>query len=279
MIVSYSDLKNALRLAEEVKNWSSEVLIVINDGLETFKQTDDFLTIISSGINLGYAGAINYALGFLGSQGAATSVVCVLNTDVEIPQLAALQCIQAVEDSQFDIIGPSYTDSQGHNHVNCGQVSRIIKRISVQSISGCEDIFSMCDWIQGSIMFISRQLLSKLSFCETYFLGYEDVDYCISAKKIGYSTAVLKVNGVMHEGGRSIGNLRWNYYLTRNSVWFTYVQGGIARAVLQWTFQMLILPAKLVKVRGLRNRIKFARFGILGLIHAVLPQTKNHLPS
>jgi GT2 family glycosyltransferase len=65
---------------------------------------------------------------------------------------------------------------------------------------------SSVDAVAGCVMLITREtLLSAGLFDEAYFYAFEDVDFCLQARRTGFETVVANLAVVYHEGGRSIG--------------------------------------------------------------------------
>ncbi len=51
--------------------------------------------------------------------------------------------------------------------------------------------FWRVDFVSGSLMFIKRKVIEKIGFFnEDYFMYYEDVDYCLRAKKAGFRVGI-----------------------------------------------------------------------------------------
>jgi hypothetical protein len=51
------------------------------------------------------------------------------------------------------------------------------------------DKIGPCDWVTGAFMLIQRDLFQKVGyFDENYFLYYEDMDFCLQAKRLGWES-------------------------------------------------------------------------------------------
>jgi N-acetylglucosaminyl-diphospho-decaprenol L-rhamnosyltransferase len=60
------------------------------------------------------------------------------------------------------------------------------------------------DWIPGASMMIRRAVVDTIGgFDENYFLYYEETDFCLRAKKAGFSTWYVPESRVMHIAGQS----------------------------------------------------------------------------
>ena len=60
------------------------------------------------------------------------------------------------------------------------------------------------DWIAGASMLLRRSVVEQLQgFDEGYFLYYEETDFCLRAKRAGFSTWYVPTSRVMHIAGQS----------------------------------------------------------------------------
>lgn len=63
------------------------------------------------------------------------------------------------------------------------------------------------DYVIGASMFFHKSLIGKIGLLpEEYFLYYEDIDWCISAKKAGFGNLVCTSSIVYHKQGQSTGS-------------------------------------------------------------------------
>ena len=68
-------------------------------------------------------------------------------------------------------------------------------------------------------MLVKNQVFKKIGlFDESYFLYYEDVDFCFRGRKAGYLSVFVPNSIVYHKFGATskIGSPLHNYYTTRN---------------------------------------------------------------
>jgi GT2 family glycosyltransferase len=63
------------------------------------------------------------------------------------------------------------------------------------------------DYVIGASMFFNKQLLDSIGFMpDDYFLYYEDIDWCLSAKEAGYKNYTCLTSEVLHKQGGSTKN-------------------------------------------------------------------------
>ena len=75
------------------------------------------------------------------------------------------------------------------------------------------------DAVSGCVMLIRREVFEKIGFFdEAYFFSFEDIDFCLRAREVGFEISVAQDARAYHEGGRSIGRRspRRVYFGTRN---------------------------------------------------------------
>jgi N-acetylglucosaminyl-diphospho-decaprenol L-rhamnosyltransferase len=80
--------------------------------------------------------------------------------------------------------------------------SRILRRwvVAVEMSSEPRPV----DWLPGASMMVRPSLYEAIGgFDETYFLYFEETDFCFRAKKAGYSTWYVPESRVMHIAGQS----------------------------------------------------------------------------
>lgn len=62
------------------------------------------------------------------------------------------------------------------------------------------------DWVAGAGMIIRREVIEAIgALDEDYFTYYDDIDYCLNAKRAGWPTWFVPASRVIHFEGRSTG--------------------------------------------------------------------------
>ncbi len=63
-----------------------------------------------------------------------------------------------------------------------------------------------CDWVCGCTMMFRFDILKEIGpMDETYFLYYEEVDYCVAAKKLGWKIWHVPTSRIIHLVGQTTG--------------------------------------------------------------------------
>lgn len=216
-IVNYNSrglLKNCLSsiMAEPLQSVKLQIILINNDKepLAGFGAGQDFGTeqeILEVGENLGFAKAHN-----LGFQKAKGEVIFFLNPDTEItPHSIEILANIFKPDSDIGIAGPLLVGkSGGVEEEHCGArktLSSIVwSKLASKKCSKETEIFET-DWVSGGAMLVKRELFSELGgFDEKFFMYYEDVDFCLRARKRNIKVVVDPRARVFHESGKSHQN-------------------------------------------------------------------------
>lgn len=109
------------------------------------------------------------------------------------------------------------------------------------------------EWISGCCMLIKREVLEKIGLLDAdYFNNYEDVDFCVRAKRAGYKIAVVPQAKIYHKFASSMGGKFspfYTYFRTRNNLLFFKKTGQWLPLVLNF----IVFPVYSI-FESLRNR-------------------------
>jgi len=85
-----------------------------------------------------------------------------------------------------------------HREVQAASILRLLRFAR-------NDVYQV-DYVSGCCMMIKREVFERIGFFdEEFFLYYEDVDFCLRAKKAGFKTFVLPSASVVHKLSVSVG--------------------------------------------------------------------------
>jgi len=85
-----------------------------------------------------------------------------------------------------------------------GFVSKLLRKHVVARLMG--SVVEQVDWLPGAAMMVRRQVIERLGgLDQTYFLYYEETDFCLKVKKAGYTVWYVPDSRVMHIAGQSTG--------------------------------------------------------------------------
>jgi GT2 family glycosyltransferase len=170
--------------------------------------------------NRGYGGGANE--GIRQAVGKGVDWLVVLNQDLRMTRSAVKEFTSILLKSAPAIVGPF--------------AGRLDDKRWTTSVPATK-----MDYISGSCVAIHRDILEKIGeFYEPYFLYYEEVDFCMRAKRAGFPLRWLPIRDIEHEEsvGLGRGSFLHQYYLARNHLLFVERQGP-ARVKL---YEFLRLP-------------------------------------
>ncbi len=85
-----------------------------------------------------------------------------------------------------------------------GIVTKLLRKWVVAQPAGNKA--RQTDWLPGASMLVRREVIETVGLMdEAYFLYYEETDYCLQAKRAGWSCWYVPDSLVMHIGGQSTG--------------------------------------------------------------------------
>lgn len=195
VIIGYHPDKHVL--ASLLSALDPHSVIVVNNGkVGQIKRM--FVEVVGGGENLGYAGGAN--LGMKTAFGKGTEWVVVCNQDLVATKAGVETLVTILKASPAGITGPFA------GGLDPKRMTTIIPSVRA-------------DYITGSCIAIHKDVYERVgNFYEPYFLYYEEVDYCVRAKRAGFPITHLAVDGITHEESMTLGNdsLAHQYYLSRN---------------------------------------------------------------
>lgn len=230
-------LRQNLKLLEKHK-----VIVVDNtpdmEEKETVRRTvKDSAHFIGNEKNLGYTGGMNTGMKYAWSQNA--DWVVLLNDDVELSKDAIHTLTSRLGGEQPSVVGP-YPGYLDHK-----RWTTILPKYAPTEKTP--------DYLSGSCLAIHKDVDRRVQgFYKDYFLYYEDVDYCIQAKKFGFPLIRITIPGLVHQDGKSIdkGSFAHSYYLARNHLLFIERQAPMSVKL----HEVIRLPKTLWEYRYFMNK-------------------------
>lgn len=205
------------------------LIVVNNDSADAdrsaLKDVWGDITYLHTGSNLGFSGGMN--AGIRAALAGGADRVLLVNSDAIVPP----DCIEHLErcldgspgagiagpvilarshPGEVQSLGMSYAPVSGRMR-HRGYASRIAAhdRPAARFVDG----------VSGCLMLVRRDVFDACGlFDEDYFFGFEDLDFCLKARRAGFATVLAGTATVYHEGGRSIGagSPRRFYFAARN---------------------------------------------------------------
>jgi len=182
---------------------------------------DVWATVIDADRNGGFSYGNNIGIREAMSWSVPPDFFLLLNPDTEVRPLS-IQALVDFLDRRADvgIAGSSFENPDGsewpiafrfpsvlselERGLRLGFFSRIVRdRVVARDMGGREQ---QTDWVAGASMMIRREVLEGIGLLdEEYFLYYEEVDFCLRAKRADWLCWYVPSSRVMHISGQSTG--------------------------------------------------------------------------
>lgn len=257
-----------------------EIIAVDNastdDSVKRIKELFPKITVIENKSNLGFAAGnnigIKYALKDL------ADFIFIVNNDTILDKNILKNLLQTQQKYNADILSPKIYFSPGRefykNRYSKSELGKVIwyagGKIDWNNVKGFHNGVDEVDrgqfekeievdYATGAAMFVKREVFEKVGlFDEKYYLYYEDLDFCLRAKRIGAKIMFSPASRLWHSnaGSSASGSALQDYYITRNRLLF-----GMRYAPFK---SKLALLKEAVKI-GFRAR-KWQKRGVLDFI-------------
>ncbi len=197
-----------------------EVIVVDDastDGTVGAVRTDfPTIQVLETDQNLGFSRAAN-----LGVERASGDLVLVLNSDTEVGEGALAALVGAFSDDEsLGIGGAELLDLDGTPQWRAGRRPRptwlflqasglgsMLSRLPGRRLFGATGVArdGAVDWVSGAAFAIRREVWRSCGpFDEGYRFYCQDLDLCASARRAGWSVAVISGFAVFHHHGATI---------------------------------------------------------------------------
>ncbi|MBW7960062.1 oligosaccharide flippase family protein [Patescibacteria group bacterium] len=167
----------------------------------------------------GYAAGVNIGIKTAIAEGCKLFVVA--NPDISLSELTFKKTIQTAK--HFDVWGLAMKQE---NQIYYGGVIDRWRMSGGLITAKPKKRFSKVDFVSGSLMFIKIKVVDEIGyFDESYFMYYEEVDYCFRANKSGFKVGVDSGSFYRHfELSRT--NAEKEKYLFKNRLKFLFKYGS-----------------------------------------------------
>lgn len=227
--------------------------------------------------NLGFSKACNVGISYVRSQIGASVHILLLNPDTEI-QRGALSTMAGVLDDRPDagIVGPKLIDTNGHVQVSVRTfpsltvlVFLMLKLHRLFSSSALWKTYMMTnfsynksanvDQIMGAVFLIRSEVIDRIGLLdESYWIWFEEVDYCLRAHNAGWNVVFTPEATVLHHGGASFSQrigVSKSFPFIKSCLTFARIHMGIhAFLVLLFVFPIALFLSVLSIPFHLKSR-------------------------
>lgn len=228
----YDDTKECLESLDKLEYQNYDIVIVDNgskdDSFEKLKKEFPRHAFIKNKENLGFACGNNIGIEFAMENKA--DYILLLNNDTKATPDFLSSLIEQSKNNNIGIASPKimfYSAPYKIWFVGGGFLSVIKKpfhKFYGQNDFFCQSDAILADWVSGCCMLIKREVIEKIGMLDgDYFNNYEDVDFCVRAKKSGFNIAVIPQAKIYHKFAASMGGKfspLYTYFRVRNNLLF-----------------------------------------------------------
>lgn len=261
VVLNWNGANDTLRCVASLRAQDLEglrILVVDNgstDGsFETLRLALSNDELLSLSDNLGFAGGMNR--GIEKALAAGAEFVVLVNNDATLAPQALRQLLEAVQHRpEVALAVPTIFSSNDPSSVwyAGGTLSRWTGTARHGKVPAPEPI--EVSFGTGCCLLIRTQHLKTVGFLnETYFLYFEDVEYCDRVLQAGLRILYVPHAHAWHAGGGSTASQHQkapalDYYDVRNGLWFIRERlRGAARLSALAYFVVVRLPRKLLRI-------------------------------
>lgn len=256
--VSYNGLDDTCELIESLQKTihsvSYEIIVVDNASVENEAQVLHSrypeVKTIRSEQNLGFAGGNN--IGIRQSKG---QYIFLINNDTFIEEDGLTYLTERLEsNSKIGAVSPKIRFAFPPRHIQfAGFTPLSYATLRNESIgfgspdNGSFDTPHPTPYLHGAAMILKREAIEKAGLMsESYFLYYEEMDWCVTLTRAGYELWYEPRCTIFHKESQSTGQdspLR-TFYMTRNRMLFAHKNLRGVERILSILYQLTIVVPK-----------------------------------
>lgn len=276
IILQYNNSQDTIKCLESVKelNYPAFEIIVVdnNSQPEHFNNVRLFIesqpantsrfTLHASHSNLGYAGGNNVGIRQALENGA--DYVLILNPDTTVEPGLLTKLVGAGEkDEKVGLAAPAIDEG---SHITYGGRVDWLKPELTHLVT--YDVAS--EYLPGACLLIKRSVIEKIGLLdESYFLYFEDADYCMRARQAGFALKLVPEVLVRHRVSASAKQLGAPFLLRyhfRNALYFNWRHAPAGYKILLPFWSFFIMIKQLVKIAFLPNKRKISKAILAGVL-------------
>ncbi len=251
-----ADTIDCLASLEKLTGKEAEALIYVVDNNSHDKSVEDIrekfpkIEVIANNENLGFSGGNNVGI----KKALQTEVdwVLLLNNDTIVEPNFLDELIKfGRTHPKAGILGPTLKFKKGFEvfYDLGGSINPWFGRTTHKTVSLLADqLPQKVDYLSGACMLIRKEVVTKIGMLEEeYFFGFEDVEFCLEAKKAGFEIYNVPTALVEHKISSSVGQTSplKIYYLLRNNLRFFYRNLLLPKNLFGYVY-LAVLSVKMV---------------------------------
>jgi GT2 family glycosyltransferase len=232
IVVNYNNKKDSINCLRTLNKISGiKIILVDNNSSDnsTFEISKLFpmVVLIKNSKNYGFAKGNNIGIKYALKKHAEK--ILLLNNDTVFSVGSIEKMFQSVGDIvgavlEFERDGRVYYDLGGHVNYWLGRAYH--KEVELKKFVKKKEV----DYVSGAAMLVQKKVFESIGlFDESYFLYYEDTDFCLRAARAGFKITLEPLVTIKHRLGSTLGrkskftlyhNLRSNLiFIIKNIPW------------------------------------------------------------
>lgn len=278
---NYEDTATCLQSLKSVEYPNLDVIVVDNGSSDNsayrLQRDYNWCNFVLNNTNKGFAKGVNS-----GIKGRTNDYdyFLLFNNDMTMENDTVCSLIYAAEKTAgIGIVSPKTVYEDNDEIQTAGRrfkkttlsFENIHNGINKTEISGIMEV----DAVSGGCMLLNTKMINDIgTFCESFFFGGEDVEYCIRARQHNWSIILQADTLVKHKPHSTHGTSRVfnQYHSTKNHIRLglktgTYGKIGILNKLVSDFLRVLILP--------LLSRGKEAQMIVMGYFDLLLKRDKK----
>lgn len=293
VILNWNGKKDTIECLNSLKKitYSNYEIILVDNGsadgsVEMLEKEYPEINLIKNKENLGFTGGNN--VGIKKALEHNADYVLLLNNDTIVEQDFLEKMVDVAEqDASIGIIGPKiYYYSLPYILWSAG--GRYISFLGKARTYGINkidrpeyNVQRKVSWVTGCAMMVKKEVFGKIGFLEEqYFSNYEDLDFCISAERMGYKIYYVPEAVIYHKVARDWGGLDnplYIYYQIRNNLLFIKRKIMFPKNIIPLLFLLFVsIPRRSLSLlmKGEGEKVCYLFYGITDFFKKKFYKTK-----
>lgn len=221
----YKDTLNCLNSLNKIKYNNYSVIVVDNCscdyeqlcfGIKSNNYKFD-IALLQTNENVGFAGGNNYGIRYNEERGGSDFYM-LLNTDTEVGENIISSLIEGVSDAT-PMCAPKIIFAKTGRIWSAGGFFNnkrgcAVNRLWMKENDGSANVSVTVDFAPFCCVLFKHELLEQVGFMdESYFMYFEDADYCKKMNERGLKICYVPKETVVHNVSNSSGGFRSPFYL------------------------------------------------------------------
>jgi GT2 family glycosyltransferase len=210
----------------------------------------------NGGVAYGYNAAVRWA------KARGSRYVFLLNNDVLVRDPLVVERLTSAMRDDVAVVGPLILDEAGaifsaggfFKGCSAGHLRRVRNAGAPYEVA----------WVDGSAMFVNVEAFAAVGFLsEDFFLYWEEMDWCLRARRKGFRCLVEPTTSIVHLRSRSSAGAVKDYYLLRNGFLIhRRLSSRVTNGCYMLRFAVHVAPRYLIR-QGLLGHRLGAALGIV----------------